>query len=93
MTDTVTFTIEGDEGVDELTVPNGLLDLLREGEEDASEIIGDVAMFGLAQRIHAAVHHSEGETGEELERIETETLDEFEARFGMTYGEATGHDH
>ena len=93
MADTVTFTIEGEEGTDELTVPSGLLDLLREGEEDASEIIGDVAMFGLAQRIHAAVHHSEGETSEQLVDVEEETLDEFEARFGMTYGEATGHDH
>lgn len=93
MADTITFTIEGPSGSDELTVPQGLVDVLREGDEDGSVIVGDVAMFGLAQRIHAAVHHGEHETSDALADIEEETLAEFEARFDMTYAEATGHDH
>jgi hypothetical protein len=93
MADTITLTIDGPEGSDELTVPSGLVDLLREGEEDASEVVGDVALFGLAQRIHGAVHHGQGEASEELEAVEESTLDLFEERFGMTFGEATGHDH
>ena len=92
--DTVTLTIEADDGtVDELTVPTGLLDMLRENDESAPEIVGDIAMFGLAQRIHGAIHHAEGEVSPEVEQAEAETMELFEERFGATFGELTGHDH
>jgi hypothetical protein len=92
--DTVTLTIEADDGtVDELTVPTDLLDMLRESDETPPEIVGDIAMFGLAQRIHGAVHHAQGEPSAEVQEAEEHTLDLFEDRFGATFGELTGHDH
>jgi hypothetical protein len=91
--DTVTLTIEGEEADDELTVPSELLDMLRENDETDPEVIGDIAMFGLAQRIHGAVHHGQGEAGQEIQDLEELTLDLFEERFGASFAELTGHDH
>ena len=92
--DTVTLTIEADDGTaDELTVPTDLLAMLREEDETASEIVGDIAMFGLAQRNHGAVHHAQGEPSQEVQDAEESTMDLFEERFGATFGELTGHDH
>lgn len=92
--DTITLTIEGDADANELTVPTDLLDLLREdGDETDPQVVGDIAMFGLAQRIHGAVAHGQGEPDEELEDVETLTLDLFEERFGASFAELTGHDH
>lgn len=93
--DTVTLTLEDENGeTDELTVPTGLLDMLREeGDETPPEIVGDIAMFGLAQRIHGALHHSQGEPSQEVKDAEAVTMDLFEERFGATFGEMTGHDH
>jgi hypothetical protein len=95
MAETVTLTIESEDGdADELTVPEPLLGMLREEEgETAPEIIGDIAMFGLAQRIHGAIHHAEGQPPAEVEEAEAETMELFEERFGATFGEMTGHDH
>ncbi len=92
-TETVTLTIDAESGSDELTVPAALVDLLSEGDQSAPEVVGDVALFGMAQRIHAAVHHSQDDSGEDLQDLEELTMDVFEDRFGMTYGEATGHSH
>ena len=92
--DTVTLSIEGDDAEDELTVPADLLDLLREsGDESDPEVVGDIAMFGLAQRIHGAVAHGQGEPDQELQDLEQLTLDLFEDRFGASFAELTGHDH
>ncbi|MFC7250204.1 hypothetical protein ACFQJ5_10185 [Halomicroarcula sp. GCM10025324] len=92
--DTVTLTIETDDATDELTVPSGLLDILRETDDETDpQVIGDLAMFGLAQRIHSAVHHAQGEPDAEIAALEEQTLDLFEERFGTTFGELTGHDH
>ncbi|WP_135303205.1 DUF7545 family protein [Haloarcula amylovorans] len=92
--DTVTLTIEGDDATDELTVPSDLLDILREQPDESDpQVVGDIAMFGLAQRIHGAVHHGQGEPSEDIAELEAATLDLFEERFGSTFGELTGHDH
>lgn len=94
MPETITFTIEGEDGsTDQMTVPAPLMNLLGIGEESPAEIIGDLAMLTCAQQIHAFVHHSEGEPDEEIEAIEEETMHLFEKRFGASYEEVTGHAH
>lgn len=93
MSEDITLTISGDDGTDELTVPATLIDLLSEEHEVPAEVVGDVAMFGLAQRIHAAAHHGENDPNAAIESAENRTLELFEDRFGMTFGEATGHEH
>ncbi|QSG09635.1 DUF7545 family protein [Halapricum desulfuricans] len=92
--ETVTLTIEDDDTTDELTVPIAMIEMLREEEgETPAEIIGDIAMFGLAQRIHGAIHHGQGEPPQEVKDAEELTMELFEERFGASYGELTGHDH
>ncbi|MFW6018262.1 MAG: DUF7545 family protein [Halapricum sp.] len=92
--ETVTLTIEDDDRTDELTVPIAMIEMLREEEgETPAEIIGDIAMFGLAQRIHGAIHHGQGEPPQEVKDAEELTMELFEERFGASYGELTGHDH
>jgi hypothetical protein len=93
--DTVTLQIEGEseDDTDEVTLPSEMLELMREEGESDAEIVGDLALFSVAQRIHATVHHAEGGDTEEYEVIEAKTMELFEDRFGATYGELTGHQH
>ena len=91
--DTVTLYVEGDEDSDEVTLPVEMLDLMREADEPNAEIVGDLALFSCAQRIHATVHHAEGGDTERYEEIEARTMELFEDRFGARYAELTGHDH
>jgi len=93
VTDTITLRIEGDDTSDDLEVPAALVEMLEEDEEGAAAVVGDIALFGMAQRIHGAVHHADGEVDPEVEAAEEATLALFEERFGMTFGEATGHSH
>jgi hypothetical protein len=91
--DTVTLTVESAEGSDEVTLPADLIELLKEGEETPAEVVGDLAMMGCAQRIHATVHHSQGDVDPTIEQLEELTMELFEDRFGVSYGEMTGHSH
>lgn len=93
MVEETTFTITADGEEDEVTIPAGLVDMLSEGGDTAPQVIGDLALFGCAQRIHGAVHHGPEEVDEETKAIEEATLDQFEDRFGLSFGEATGHSH
>jgi hypothetical protein len=94
MTDTVTVEIESsDDGTDRIELPTALIEMLSEGEEDAATVVGDIAMFGCAQRIHGAIHHGQGEPSQEVQDVESETMELFEERFGATFEELTGHDH
>jgi hypothetical protein len=89
--ETLTMTIEGPDGTDEVDLPARLIEMLAEEDETTAEVVGDLALMSCAQRIHTVVHHGEG--GEGLEDVEAHTMELFEDRFGMTYGEATGHSH
>jgi len=91
--DTVTVTLEAGDESDELTVPTALVDMLREGDESTPQVVGDIAMFGMAQRIHGAVHHSQGEPAPEIQDANEVTMELFEDRFGASFEELTGHDH
>lgn len=92
--DTVTLTLESEEDVDELELPRGLVDMLRESDEETTPVVvGDIAMMGFAQRIHGAAHHTDGEPAEEIGDLNDLTMDLFEDRFGATFAKLTGHDH
>lgn len=91
--DTLTLRIESDDDSEELEVPAGLLDDLAEEGQSPPAVVGDVALFGLAQRVHGAVHHAQGEPDEDLVATEAVTMELFEERFGTTFGEMTGHSH
>ncbi|ELY51932.1 MULTISPECIES: DUF7545 family protein [Natronorubrum] len=91
--DTTTISIStDDETTDEVTLPSGLIDLVAEGDQTDAETIGDITLLSFASRAHHIVHHGQG-ADEELEAQEARVMDLFEERFGVTYGEATGHQH
>lgn len=85
------FTIEADGDCDTIMIPQGLIGLLAEEDESAPRVVGDIVLFSCAQRVHAVVHHSEGQVTDDLLAIEAQMLAQFEERFGMTFEEATGH--
>ena len=91
--DTITFRVEGETADDEVTIPTEMLDMLREADEPDAEIVGDLALFSCAQRIHATVHHAEGGDTERYRDVEAATMELFEERFGASYAELTGHQH
>jgi len=93
MADTITVKLETDDGSDELDVPRSLVELLQEDGESAPDVVGDLAMLGLAQQAHGIVHHSQGEVDDDLQATEELTMELFEKRFGQTYAEVTGHSH
>jgi len=89
--ETVTLSIEADDGTDEVDLPARLIGMLAEEGETTAEVVGDLAMMACTRRIHAVVHHGEG--GDGLEGVEDRAMELFEERFGMSYEEATGHGH
>ncbi|SIS03655.1 DUF7545 family protein [Natronorubrum thiooxidans] len=91
--ETTTVSISTDDDTtDEVTIPSGLIDLVAEGDQTDAETIADVALLSFASRAHHLVHHGQG-ADEDLEAQEARVMDLFEERFGVTYGEATGHQH
>jgi outer membrane translocation and assembly module TamA len=92
-TESVTVTIETADASDEIDVPTALIDLLADGDESAATVVGDVAMLGIAQQAHGAVHHGQGEVDDEVAAAESRAMDRFEERFGRSFAEMTGHDH
>lgn len=89
--ETVTLSIEGSDGADEVDLPARLIEMLAEEGESTAQVVGDLATMSCAQRIHAVVHHGEGD--EDLADVEDHAMELFEERFGMSYEEATGHSH
>ncbi|MFB6136508.1 MAG: hypothetical protein ABEJ04_07085 [Halobacteriaceae archaeon] len=97
MVETETFTVtapDGDEA--DVELPVGLVDMFADEDQDSrAEVVADIALMAFTSRAHMVAHHSDGEEefDADVEAIEEATLDLFEERFGMTYGEATGHSH
>jgi hypothetical protein len=93
-TEDLTFTVTDPTGEEsEVTLPATLVDAFAEAEDTRAQVAGDVLQMAFTERAHALVHHGEGEVGEDLAAAEERALELFEERFGMTYGEATGHQH
>jgi hypothetical protein len=90
--ETITVSISTDDTSDEVELPTGLVEMLAEGDQDAAETVGDITLLSFASRAHHIVHHGQG-ADEELEAQEARIMDLFEERFGVTFGEATGHQH
>jgi hypothetical protein len=90
-----TFTIEDADGnTDELTLPAKLVELFAEEDDDSdAQVVADISLMAFTQRAHMLVAHGEEEPSEELKEVEEATMERFEERFGMTFGEATGHQH
>jgi len=88
---TVTIAVDGEE--DEIEIPGGLIDRLKEPEETRADVVGSITLMAFTGRAHALLHHVEEEADEEMEEIEDVMQERFEDRFGMTYAEATGHSH
>ena len=96
MADTETYTIEGPDGdADSVELPAGLVDVLAEQGEEPTTVVADITLLSFVQRSHAIVHHNEGEGEVPTDLREmNETAEElFEERFGVSFAEATGHDH
>lgn len=93
MVETITVTIETDGESDTVAIPAGLLERLAEPGTPPAEVVADVVLTSFTGRAHALRHHGAGEPDEALEAAETDLMDRFEDRFGVTYAEATGHSH
>ncbi|MCL9817083.1 DUF7545 family protein [Natronocalculus amylovorans] len=94
MVDTETYTVEGPNGdSDTVDLPAGLVDTLAEQGEEPSKVISDIVLQALAQHAHALAHHSQGDTPEDLVEMNEKAEELFEARFGVSLAEATGHHH
>lgn len=95
MVDTETYTIEGPDGdTEQVELPEGLVDVLAEQGERSTEVVGDVTLLSFVERAHAIVHHSEDEAvADDIEQINRTAEELFEERFGVSFAEATGHDH
>jgi hypothetical protein len=92
--DTVRLAIEDAEGnADEIALPEQLVSMLAEAGQTPPEVVGDLAVFSCAQRVHATLHHADGEVDPAIASIEDPTMELFEDRFGMSFDEATGHGH
>ncbi|MFB6173139.1 MAG: hypothetical protein ABEI39_00700 [Halobacteriales archaeon] len=87
----IEIVVDGEETT--VALPTELLDRLAEPGEDHTDVVADVALMAFTGRAHALVHHAEGEADAALETAEGWLRSAFEDRFGMTYGEATGHSH
>lgn len=94
MVDTETYTVESPDGDEsEFELPEGLVDVLAEQGEEKSVVVADIALMGFAQRAHAMVHHSQGETTADVEAMADKAEELFEERFGVSFAEAMGHQH
>ncbi|PSQ45329.1 hypothetical protein BRD17_01660 [Halobacteriales archaeon SW_7_68_16] len=92
--ETTTLTIETTDGeTDEVTLPTGLLDMLKEDDETDAYVAGDLVSLGVAQRIHGVVHHGSDDPDEELVELESAMMELFEERFDQSFSKMVGHSH
>jgi len=94
MATTETYTVTGPDGdEDAVELPAGLVDTMAEQGEEPTRVVTDVLMQAFAQQAHMMAHHGQGETPEDVQRINDTAEELFEDRFGVPLEEAIGHDH
>jgi hypothetical protein len=94
MVETETYSIEGPDGdVEEVELPDGLVDVFAEQGEDPTEVVGDIVIQAFAQQAHVVVHHADGDVPGDLEALNDEMERIFEERFGVSLADAMGHSH
>lgn len=91
--DTSTVQIHVDDTVEEIELPADVLSYLAEDSDSQASTVADLLIVDVTHRLHGAVHHAQGDADEEAAALESEMLEVFEARFGASFGELTGHDH
>lgn len=91
--DSYTVTVEAGDSTDEFELPADAITLLSEQGDTPANVVSDLAVLSIAQQLHGAVHHTQGEVDEVLEAAEEDVLETFEERFGQSFAEMTGHDH
>jgi hypothetical protein len=95
MVETETYQVESPDGdSDEFELPVGLVDVLAEQGEQKSAVAAEIALMGFVQRAHSMAHHGQGEKlPADLDEIAEKAEELFEERFGLSFAEATGHQH
>lgn len=93
MAEETTLELQIEDNTDEVSLPEGALEVFAEDGQTPVEAAGDLLTLSVAQQLHAIVAHGHGDPAPELEALESAMGEHFEARFGATFAEVTGHQH
>jgi hypothetical protein len=94
MVEDETYTIEGPDGtVSTIDLPAGLAEVFSEADETPTDVLAEFVVQTFAQQTHAAVHHSGGDTPEDLAAMNERMEELFEEQFGISLAEAMDHSH
>ena len=89
--DIVTVTIDAGGDQRTLELPAGFVDLVREPDESAADVVADLVLLSGAQRTYEAVHFSEGGVPDEIEAVNDRMQERFESEFGTTLRDVVGY--
>lgn len=80
-------------GDDERTIelPAGFVELIREPDESAADVVADIVLLSAAQRTYEATHFSEGGAPDEVVAVNDRMQEVFEAEFGTTIRDVAGY--
>ncbi len=91
--ESATIQITIDDDAEEVELPTGALEYLADGSQPPAQTAGDLLVVDCTHRLHAEAHHTEGEVDDDVLELEETMRDHFEARFGASFSELTGHEH
>lgn len=91
--DTATVTIRVDGSEESVELPSDVFSFLAEESQSPASTAADLLVLDCTHRLHAQAHHADGEPDESLLELESEMREQFEARFGASFAELTGHQH
>lgn len=93
MSENSTVSVDVDGEAETIELPSQVLAVLAEEGESPADALVDLLVASCTQQLHGLVYHVEDDPDPELEAAEAAMREQFEARFGMSFGEATGHAH